>query len=425
MHRRVITRTTLGLLMMLAASLACNMQIGSKEPTANAVAAEPSVVFIAPDNNSVIAEGTELTLAVSGTSNNGISKIDFQVDDAPIGSQTPTSPDTSTFTARQTWVATGVQGHFITAVLFDKDGKAISDAKMTITIVTQPSADAGSGTESGVASANTPTLASQAAPTSAGPTLIPTNTPRQQSGAGGAPTLIQGNNAQPATPERAVTIVIAPNNQAILKVKAPNLNIRGGDGITFPIIGAMKTNDIANIIGRNAASTWWFIQKDQTRGWVIGSTDFSEVTGDTSKVPVVASPPTPAATVAAATAVGAATSTPASGPDLVFDSVSMNTQNPKVNDTFVVTIVIRNQGTADAGNSLAQGVFQPGNETSPVAVPAIPAGQKVTVTMPVTLKQAGNNQTGVITLDKNGDIAEGANGEANNTYTTASYNVTN
>ncbi len=79
-------------------------------------------------------------------------------------------------------------------------------------------------------------------------------------------------------------------------VKAPNLNIRAGDGTNFSIIGALKTGDVANIIGRNAAKTWWAIQKDQAQGWVIADPTLSTVQGDTSNVPLAKSPPTPTPT---------------------------------------------------------------------------------------------------------------------------------
>ena len=108
--------------------------------------------------------------------------------------------------------------------------------------------------------------------------------------------------------------------------------------------------------------------------------------------------------------------------DLVIDSVTLNPNPPLMNQTFNATIVIRNQGSVDAGTSLVVGVFQPGNERSPVAVPAIKAGQSATVSMPVTLHGNGANQSAVITADANSDLAEGTNGEANNTKT-INYNV--
>src|SRR5258708_37622532 len=91
----ITSRAAIALLMLAVASLACNAPIGNIEPTA--VAQAPSVVFIAPDSNSSVAEGTSLTFAVNATNSGGISKEDFNVDDKPIGTQAvppdqPTSP---------------------------------------------------------------------------------------------------------------------------------------------------------------------------------------------------------------------------------------------------------------------------------------------------------------------------------------------
>ena len=202
-------------------------------------------------------------------------------------------------------------------------------------------------------------------------------------------------------------------------MKAPNLNIRAGDSTTFNVIGAMKTGETAQVVGRNASKTWWVIQKDQTRGWVINSTDYSDITGDTSKVPLVASPPTPVATTAPPTS--AAATTVGSTPDLVITGTSLNPATPINNQTFTVTITIRNQGGADAPASTVFGTFQPNNELSPANVPAIPAGQTVTVQMFVTLHSAAANQSAVIQVDKYNTVSEGA-GENNNS-TTITYNV--
>lgn len=96
---------------------------------------------------------------------------------------------------------------------------------------------------------------------------------------------------------------------------------------------------------------------------------------------------------------------------------------PKVNQTFNVLITVRNQGTLDAPASLMEGVFQPDGERSQLAVPPIAAGTSVTLPpMPVTLRTRGTNLIGTLTLDIKNEVAEGANGEANNVYT-LTYNV--
>src|SRR4051794_11339942 len=102
MPGRANIRAIFGLLMLVAAALACNARLDSTTPTS--VAQGPSVVFIAPENNSAIAEGSTITFAVNAANPGGsVAKVEFMVDDAPIGSQDAPTPGQSTFTARQSW----------------------------------------------------------------------------------------------------------------------------------------------------------------------------------------------------------------------------------------------------------------------------------------------------------------------------------
>ncbi len=379
------------LAMLIVASLACNAQFNTGAPTATP---ESSVVFVAPDNQSIIAEGTQITLAVNVKDSGGVAKVEFTVDDSSIGIQTPPTPMPD-LTARQPWKASGIQGHLVTAVAYRTDGAPIGEAKITLQVVA---------------------LAAQAA------TQAPTQPPTQP-----ATALPASPTVAPTNPPAASQVAASPtaDNQPRLQVTAPNLNIRAGPGTNYPIIGAMKTGDSALIVGRNGDSSWWIVRKDQTQGWVINSQAFSQVVGDTSNVPLAVIPPSPVPTTVPATPVpptGAPTSTTGPVADLVFGNVALNPGTPTANQTFNVSIEIRNQGTVDAGSSLLVGVFQPGNETSPVAVPPIKAGQTITVNMPVTLKSGGSNQSAVLTLDKNNEINEGPNGEANN-IKTITYNV--
>lgn len=392
-------RAVIGLAMLVAASLACKAQFGGSAPTS--VAQESSVVFIAPQNGSLIAEGSDIILAVN-TNDPQTAKVEFRIDGNVIGAQTaPTGSPQGSFTARQPWKATGIQGHLVEAVASRADGTQIGAAKITLEVVAAPTQ-----------AATKPATQATSQSVSATPTRLPAS-------ATTAPSATQAASNTPPAPTAPDT-----SGQPTLQVTAPNLNIRAGPGTNFPIIDAMKTGDSAIIVGRNAAKSWWVIQKGQTRGWCISDTAYSQVVGDTTNVPVVASPPTPIPSAAPPTNPPAAAPTSTTGPvaDLVIDSVTLNPGTPTANQTFTVSVVIRNQGTVNAGTSLLVGVFQPGNETSPVAVPAINAGQSVTVSMPVTLHGSGANQTATITVDSKNEINEGPNGEANN-IKTITYNV--
>ncbi len=405
MSGRINARALISVGLLILASLACNMQAGSSGAPTSAVQAA-SVVFIGPQNNAMVAEGSTITFAVRATDNGaGIAKIDFSIDDAPIGSQVAPTVQT-TFTARQPWTAKGVQGHFVSAVAFRADGSPVGNAQMTIQVAVAPVSDLGIlPTTAGTA----PTVVAQK-PTLAVPTrVIPTATT--------AP--IQ---AQPTSQAPAPTANTVPGQPPVLQIVGQYVNVRTGPGTNYPSTGTMKTGDTANIIGRNAESTWWFVENAQVRGWVIDSAILDKVTGDTSKVPFAQSPSTPLPPPATVAQTLAPTSTVGPVADLVFGDVTLNPPNPAANQTFTVTVVVRNQGTLDANSSLLSGVFQPGNERSDAAVPDIKAGQSVTVVIPVTLKANGANQTGTLTLDVNQNIPEGAAGEQNNTKT-VTYSV--
>src|SRR5260221_2342552 len=397
-------RVAIAVAMLCIAALACAAPIGGNaEPTAVAQAA--AVIFIAPENNSTIAEGSTITFAVNASNGNaGVSKVDFMVDDTNIGTQTAATPQPSSFTAQQSWVAKGIQGHFVDAIAYGADGKQFGDAKITIQVVAAPGSATQSSTDN--ATSNPLETVQPVAPTStlANVPTLANSAPTSQSAATSGPTFIIVTSAPPTND---------PNAKPTLTVTAPNLTIRAGDGTNFNLIGAMKTGDVAQIVGRNAAKSWWVIQKDQTRGWVITDPQFSDVNGDTSKVPLVASPATPVPpavppTSAAATSVG-------TGPaDLVIvGTPSLNPATPTKNVTFSVNITIRNQGGTDALASTAFVPSQQNNEQGRASVQATRGGKPENVQMFEPLKASGTSQTAVIEVDKYNTVPEGG-GEGNN-----------
>ncbi len=299
MPGRVNTRALVGFASLLTAAIACAAPSAGNAPTA--VAQGPSVVFIGPDNNSLIADGATITLAVYAYNSAGVSKVDFMVDDNLIGTQTAPQGQTNTdFTAEQAWTAKSAggqqtEGHFVDAIAYATDGTKFDDAKIALQVVpasaltTTPGAP---GSTPGAASSGTPdnTQANQPQTTAQPdqgnvPTLIfstPTPAPT------GGPTYVIVTSGPTATPT-------AP--PPTLTVKPPYLHVRAGDNaLQFPIIATLNPGDKAQIIGRNAARTWWYIQKGQVRGWVIADPNSSTVSGSTTNVPLVASPPTPTPT---------------------------------------------------------------------------------------------------------------------------------
>lgn len=384
--------------MLMLATLACNLQLGAL-PTPMARDAGSSVMFVAPAANSVLAHGAVITFAVKVYDTGaGVTQVDFLVNDRVIGSQTtPDGTPLPTFTAMQTWQTDGLRGHLISALALRADGSVIGKAEMTVQVV---------------AATFVPITQQTAAPStvriaSAATTPAPTVALTRRAGI--------ATNTPPALP---------PGTYPILRVTTATLNVRSGPSTNFNVIATVKNGDEAAILGRNNNSTWWFIERNRVKGWVTSDPSYSTVRGDASTIPFVQTPSTalPSMTPVRNQTL-APTSTVAAAADLVVDAFSFTPPTPLVNETFFLTITVRNQGALDAPSSLLRGLFQPGNEQSEIAVPPIPAGQSVTLPpLYVTLRQGGANQIGVLTLDVKGEISEGANGEANNVRT-ISYDV--
>ncbi len=96
-----------------------------------------------------------------------------------------------------------------------------------------------------------------------------------------------------ATPEPIETV---PGNP--LLTTRTDLNVRGGPGIEYDLLGLLPAGTDAEIIGRDQALQWWQIRFNPAadgRGWVAADPTFS-TTANVGNVPVVQPPPTPTLT---------------------------------------------------------------------------------------------------------------------------------
>jgi uncharacterized protein YraI len=133
------------------------------------------------------------------------------------------------------------------------------------------------------------------------PGLPPTNTPR---GAAAVPSvtwtpgIIFVTETPTQAQAQAQVVVITSTLPAspatpTLTVVAESLNVRSGPGQNYTVVGSLTKGDAAAIVGKNAASTWWAIQKDTLNGWVIAGDQYDSAQGNLVAVNVLASPPTP------------------------------------------------------------------------------------------------------------------------------------
>jgi len=69
-----------------------------------------------------------------------------------------------------------------------------------------------------------------------------------------------------------------------------DLNVRGGPGTAYPVIGQVAGGTQVQIIGKNDAGTWWLIPYGDGSGWI---SEPYTTSNDTENVPVVAAPGPP------------------------------------------------------------------------------------------------------------------------------------
>jgi outer membrane lipoprotein-sorting protein len=66
------------------------------------------------------------------------------------------------------------------------------------------------------------------------------------------------------------------------------VNVRGGPGTNYPVVGGLPPKQIVLVIGKNEAGDWWAIELDGQTGWVLAElVDFS---GDPAAIPVLPAP---------------------------------------------------------------------------------------------------------------------------------------
>ncbi len=82
------------------------------------------------------------------------------------------------------------------------------------------------------------------------------------------------------------------SSEPTINVDAP-LNLRGGPGTTYNIIGSMQTGQAANILARNPSGDWWEVNVNGVQGWLYGP--LVTASGDVNAVAVAADIPAPPA----------------------------------------------------------------------------------------------------------------------------------
>ncbi len=271
-------------MMMLAfAAVACNLSGDTGEPAAAPTIDVPAVDIRVPVNGMSYAQGTNVIIQAVGTdAGAGVSRIDLQVDDLPIGSSAaPNAAGQSAFIANFEWQAVGQGLHSVTAIAFRQDGTASTPAIINVNVT-------------------------QARATLPPP---PTDPPTQAS--------VQEPPTDPPPPT-AVPPSATPSGPR--GVTNTGINVRSGPGTVYPTIGSLLSGTELELRGKNSDGTWWQVPYGFSLGWVFAL--YVDETGDLGSVPVVAAPPLPpTATPIPPTAVPPPPATPVpAGPSISFTS---------------------------------------------------------------------------------------------------------
>lgn len=108
----------------------------------------------------------------------------------------------------------------------------------------------------------------------------------------GAPVTPVGATVTPVLPRPTPTLIPPPSDVAQLTATT-NLNVRGGPGTQYEILGVLLYGQQAEIIGRNSDATWWQIKfpgASQGMGWVAAA--FATAM-NIANIPIVHAPPPP------------------------------------------------------------------------------------------------------------------------------------
>ncbi len=199
------------------------------------------------------------------------------------------------------------------------------------------------------------------------------------------------------------TITPTPEGTYLLITRAVQ-NIRVGPGLNYEILGQLQEGDTAEIIGATIDFSWVAISFRGTTGWL--SRGILDVIGDTTVVPVLTPPPTPTPLPSTATP------TPAPIPDIVIIAATPN--RVTIGSVFSVTVTVRNQGGANAGQFAIAASFEPGTVYTAQIVNGLGAGTQVNVVLSGTLAGSTGPYNVAIIADLNNEVAEGPVGESNN-----------
>ena len=199
---------------------------------------KPTVAILSPASGSQVKVGETVAVQSSATDAKGVARVELWVDGLLVRSDVSPQQQPA-FSVTQEWTATILGSHSVTVKAYNATGRVSDPTTVIVNVV-----------EEGTATA-------------------------------------------PTTP----TSVTLPPGAPWAAITAGALNVRRGPGTNYPVAGQLKQNDVVEISGKNADSSWLQIVYPTGtigRGWI--SASYAQVRGSPASIPVVETPPPPTPT---------------------------------------------------------------------------------------------------------------------------------
>jgi len=198
---------------------------------------KPTVVILSPASGTQVKAGGIVVIQSSATDVKGVAKVELWVDGSLVRSDVNPQRQPA-FSVTQEWTAAILGSHSVTVKAYNVTGRVSDPATVTVNVIEEVTA-----------------------------TSIP----------------LPSVTLPPGAPWAAITARV--------------LNVRKGPGTHYPVIGQLQQNDVVEITGKNADSSWLQIVYPTGtigRGWI--SAAYAQVRGSPAAIPVVETPPTPTPT---------------------------------------------------------------------------------------------------------------------------------
>jgi hypothetical protein len=200
---------------------------------------KPTVVILSPVSGTQVKVGETVAIQSNATDVKGVTRVELWVDGSLVRSDVNPQQQPA-FGVAQGWTAAILGSHSVTVKAYNAAGRVSDPATVTVYVVEEVTATA---------------------PTTPGGVTLP-----------------------PGAPWATITAGV--------------LNVRRGPDTNYPVMGQLQQNDVVEIVGKNADSSWLQIVYPTGtigRGWI--SASYAQVRGSPAAIPVVETPlrltPTP------------------------------------------------------------------------------------------------------------------------------------